>query len=338
MVILILAEWAWGMVTGLWLAVAYGIAEMAYFGLRYHRFEKRAFWDTGLLVLLGLMALALEGPLLDRLRPMIYLTIMLLIVGISTFSKHNLLMVASGRLLKNRQLGPWELLQMQGTLRHFFWWMAAYWILLLLGLWMSPLVEDFLNTSGLYLFIALALGTELFIKRRNHQRWSKEEWLPLVEQDGKVIGSAPRSVVHNGKSRWLHPVVHIQLLKDGGLWLQKRPMDKLVQPGKWDTAVGGHVAASESVERSLQREAAEEIGVNIQEVHHLGRYHWESPLENELVLAFLLKHDGDITPHPQELDGGRVWSFDEIEKNLGKAVFTPNFEYEYRLYKHLFSQ
>src|SRR5690606_12062417 len=110
-------------------------------------------------------------------------------------------------------------------------------------------------------------------KRRNNQRWSKEEWLPLVEQDGKVIGSAPRSVVHNGKSRWLHPVVYVQLLKEGGLWLQKRPMDKLIQPGKWDTAVGGHVTANESVEQSLQREAAEEIGVDIKEVHHLGRYH-----------------------------------------------------------------
>lgn len=321
------------MVTGLWLAVAYGIGEMAYFAVRYHRFEKRVFWDTGLLVMLGLVALALEGPLLDRLRPLIYLSIVLLMVGISTYSKHNLLMASSGRFLKNRQLGPWELLQMQETLRHFFWWMAAYWVLLLLGLWMPAAFETFLNTTGLYLLIALAMGMELLRKRRNNQRWSKEEWLPLVEQDGKVIGSAPRSVVHNGKSRWLHPVVHVQLLKEGGLWLQKRPMDKLIQPGKWDTAVGGHVTANESVEQSLQREAAEEIGVDIKEVHHLGRYHWESPLENELVLAFLLKHEGDITPHPQELDGGRVWSFDEIEKHLGKGVFTPNFEFEYLKYR-----
>ena len=338
LLILIVAEWVWGMVAGLWLAVVYGIGEMVYFAIRHHRFEKRSLLDTGLLVMLGVVALLLEGPMLDRLRPMIYLSLVLLMVGISAFSKHNLLMAASGRFMKNRQLGPWEMAQMRTSLVHFFWWMTGYLVVLLAGLWMQASVEAFLNSSGLYLFIVLAMGTELLIKRRNNQRWSKEEWLPLVDKDGKVIGSAPRSFVHNGRSRWLHPVVHLQLLKDGGLWLQKRPMHKQVQPGKWDSAVGGHMAANESVQLSLQREAAEEIGVDIKEVHYLGRYHWQSAMENELVLAFSLKHEGEVTPHPQELDGGRVWSFEEIEENLGKDVFTPNFEHEYQLYKHSLSQ
>ena len=29
-----------------------------------------------------------------------------------------------------------------------------------------------------------------------------------------------------------------------------------------------------------------------------------------------------------ELDGGRFWTMDEIKSNLGKGVFTPNFEGE----------
>ena len=29
-----------------------------------------------------------------------------------------------------------------------------------------------------------------------------------------------------------------------------------------------------------------------------------------------------------ELDGGRFWSYEEIKRNLGKGVFTPNFESE----------
>ena len=40
----------------------------------------------------------------------------------------------------------------------------------------------------------------------------------------------------------LHPVVHLHVMREGGfLYLQKRAMDKDIQPGKWDTAVGGHV-------------------------------------------------------------------------------------------------
>lgn len=38
----------------------------------------------------------------------------------------------------------------------------------------------------------------------------------------------------------LHPVVHLHLFNSRGeLYLQKRPEWKDIQPGRWDTAVGG---------------------------------------------------------------------------------------------------
>ncbi|HLW08349.1 MAG TPA: hypothetical protein VKY45_12395, partial [Marinilabiliaceae bacterium] len=69
-------------------------------------------------------------------------------------------------------------------------------------------------------------------------------------------------------------------------------------------------------------------------VEMLGRYQWKSILEHEMVFAFVLKYEGAIIPHPEELNGGRVWSFQEIEEALGKEIFTPNFEYEFNLYKN----
>lgn len=38
---------------------------------------------------------------------------------------------------------------------------------------------------------------------------------------------------------------------------------------------------------------------------------------------------GTVTPS-EELDGGRFWSLEEIRSNLGKEIFTPNFENEFR--------
>ncbi|HDR51572.1 MAG TPA: hypothetical protein ENN90_08125, partial [Mariniphaga anaerophila] len=71
---------------------------------------------------------------------------------------------------------------------------------------------------------------------------SFEEWVPLVDETGLVTGRVTRSAVHNG-SKLLHPVVHMHVLKpDKSLLLQKRPETKLIQPGKWDTAVGGHIS------------------------------------------------------------------------------------------------
>jgi hypothetical protein len=43
-------------------------------------------------------------------------------------------------------------------------------------------------------------------------------------------------------------------------------------------------------------------------------------------------YDGDVKPSKEELDGGRFWSKEEILDNMGKGVFTPNFENEYRKY------
>lgn len=38
-------------------------------------------------------------------------------------------------------------------------------------------------------------------------------------------------------------------------------------------------------------------------------------------------YDGEVRPS-DELDGGRFWSMEEIKENIGKGVFTPNFEGE----------
>ena len=40
---------------------------------------------------------------------------------------------------------------------------------------------------------------------------SNEEWFPLIDEQGKVIGKATRRECHNG-SKLLHPVVHLHIL------------------------------------------------------------------------------------------------------------------------------
>ena len=39
-------------------------------------------------------------------------------------------------------------------------------------------------------------------------------------------------------------------------------MNKDIQPGRWDTSVGGHVDYGEEIEVALRREAREELGLH----------------------------------------------------------------------------
>lgn len=160
---------------------------------------------------------------------------------------------------------------------------------------------------------------------------NEQELLPLVDEQGQVLGSVSREECHCG-AKPLHPVVHLHLFNSAGeLYLQRRPAWKKIQPSKWDTAMGGHVDFGEDVQDALLREAMEELGVEDFEPRFLCKYVFESPIEKELVYIFTCVYDGELAPS-EELDGGRFWTKEEILSSLGTGVFTPNFESEYQKY------
>ena len=158
---------------------------------------------------------------------------------------------------------------------------------------------------------------------------NNQEMFPIVDEQGNITGAATRGECHSG-SKLLHPVVHLHIFNaQGDIYLQKRPEWKDIQPGKWDTAVGGHIDLGESVEMALHREVKEELGITDFTPELLTNYVFESTREKELVFSHKTVYDGPITPS-EELAGGRFWTLDEIRANMGKDIFTPNFENEFR--------
>ena len=158
---------------------------------------------------------------------------------------------------------------------------------------------------------------------------NQRELFPVVDEEGRVTGSIRRAQAHDG-TKILHPVVHLHVFNSQGeLYLQKRPVWKDIQPGKWDTATGGHVDYGESTEQALVREVREELGITDFSPEFLCKYIFEGKRERELVYVYKTIYDGEVSPSAEELDGGRFFTAGEIQALMGKDFFTPNFEDEY---------
>jgi len=158
-----------------------------------------------------------------------------------------------------------------------------------------------------------------------------EEMLDIVDHRGNIVRVAPRSEVH-GDPSLMHRVVHVLVFDPyGRLYLQKRSMSKDVAPGKWDTSVGGHVDAGESLDNAAQREMEEELGIT-PEIEYLYSYVHSNDYETEQVHTFRCTHDGPLTFNKDEIDAVRPWSIEEIRKALGNGALSDNFEHEFNTY------
>jgi isopentenyl-diphosphate delta-isomerase type 1 len=162
----------------------------------------------------------------------------------------------------------------------------------------------------------------------------EEEYFIVVDENDKVIGRASRSECHSNPTL-IHRVVHVLVFTSAGeLILQKRSMSKDIQPGKWDTSVGGHCGEDEDYLAAAYREMEEELGIKGVELTFIGSYIWRSEVETESVHTFACTYDGPISQHPEEIDEVRSWNMEDIKRNLGSGIFTPNFEEEFRRYQH----
>ena len=157
------------------------------------------------------------------------------------------------------------------------------------------------------------------------------EWFPVVDANGFVVGRSTREYCHSG-AKPLHPVIHIHIIdRFGRIYLQKRSMKKDIQPGKWDTAVGGHVSYGEMILEAVYREASEELGLTSFNPVYLKSYEFESEVERELVNIFAAVGSFELHPNLDEVDEGRWWDVEDIDSSIGKGVFTPNFESEFQM-------
>ena len=341
--VFIIADEFWGMKVGLVVALLIGVGEMCFTWFREKRLDRFVLLDTALLVALSGISILLENEIFFKLKPALIELILCSILGVSVFSSVDIVGAMTRKYMKGVEMNEVQEALFKRNLRNLFYIVVFHTGLVLYSaFYMSKEAWAFISGGLFYILFFIYFGFEFFRNRKLARKansespvssYENEEWLPVVEEDGKVIGKAPRSLCHKG-DKILHPVVHLHVFNSHGhIYLQKRPMEKLVQPGKWDSAVGGHISFGEDLETALRREAFEEIGLENFSAKPLGRYRWDSDIESELVYYFISYDFQKIRLHSDEVTEGKFWSPSQIEKQMGQGVFTPNFEFEYRLLK-----
>ncbi len=159
-----------------------------------------------------------------------------------------------------------------------------------------------------------------------------EEVFDIVDRNDQIIGNATRRQVH-GNPDLIHRVIHILVFNSAGEWfLQQRNWNKDTQPGKWDTAVGGHVDAGETYNNAAQRELEEELGLVDMKPIFLYKFFHTNEFESEMVSTYTLTWDGDVTLNTDEILAGRFWRLAEIQKRQSEGIFTPQFLKEIERY------
>ncbi len=89
-----------------------------------------------------------------------------------------------------------------------------------------------------------------------------KEYLDVLNENGNKTGKTKlRDEIHRDGD-W-HSSVHLWLIYDGEVLVQKRSVLKESYPGCFDASVAGHVSAGEEILVAAQRECIEEIGVDI---------------------------------------------------------------------------
>ncbi len=331
--IFILADEFWGTKTGLFVALGFGLAEFLFYLIKDKIIDKFILIDTGLLIIMGIISVALENDIFFKIKPALIEGILLAVIAFSLWGPRNIIMAMSQRYMGNINLDAEQENAMRKNLQVIFWITVVHVILVLLSaFYMSKEAWLFISGGLFYIFFAIYFGLIILKNRLSNIRYKNEEWFPIVNIEGKIIGKAPRSICHNGKSLFLHPVVHLHLFNSAGeLFLQKRALSKDIQPGKWDTSVGGHIEIGETVEKALVREAREELGIEDFNYQFRKSYIWESSKERELVNSFSTISDIKPVFNRNEIDDGKFWSVRDIKMSLGKNIFTPNFEHEFQM-------
>lgn len=193
--------------------------------------------------------------------------------------------------------------------------------------------ESFLFIKQVFYFLlVLTIIYEMIRVFSVREQLMKEEWWPIVNLQGKEIGSIQ---YHNSlwteKDKFTHPVVRVIVIEGNKLFLQQHSYRHPMHGKQWDNAIGSHLRVGESPVNCAQRIAKDTYGVDDFNPVFLANYKIENDCEFQYVHLFITCRMGDIQTDPSKVLHVKWWTVSQIIEELNSGIFTDNFVREFEL-------
>ena len=154
------------------------------------------------------------------------------------------------------------------------------------------------------------------------------EYVVLVDDEGRVVGSADKSTVHTAATP-LHLAFSCHVYDpDGRVLVTRRALDKTTWPGVWTNSFCGHPAPGESAELAIARRAQLELGITVDAVTAVlpdFRYlaiDASGIVENEICPVYSAVTTDAVIPNPAEVAEWAWLSPADLRSAVAAAPFA----------------
>lgn len=136
---------------------------------------------------------------------------------------------------------------------------------------------------------------------------SEIEYVVLVDDEGREIGTAPKSSVH-GTDTALHLAFSCHVIDSRGrVLVTRRALTKKTWPGVWTNSFCGHPLPAEPLLAAVERRARHELGLTLSDIElalPLFRYRATDAsgiVENEICPVYTARTDAQPVFDPDEV-------------------------------------
>lgn len=186
----------------------------------------------------------------------------------------------------------------------------------------------------LYLILLLVVIAYEFIRVATiRARLMREDWLPIVNEKGREIGSINYQIsMWNATDKFRHPIVRIMLVEGNRLFLRQHHARAGDDALKWDSAISTHMRFGETIADCTKRISLELYNLTQLKPVFLGNYQMENVCELQYVHLFVTcVSENAVRPNLKHMDHYKWWTINQINDNINDGIFTANFLCEYEI-------